>query len=42
MEWVERFFAWKFSGCGAKGLTAREADAFLILEKELRAEQANG
>jgi hypothetical protein len=42
VEHVERFFAWKFAGCGTAELTAREADAFLILEKEWRAEQANG
>lgn len=42
MELVERFFAWKFSGGGdAMELTAREADAFLILEKEWQAEQVN-
>ncbi|HEY7338471.1 MAG TPA: hypothetical protein VH639_26530 [Bryobacteraceae bacterium] len=43
VELVERFFAWKFAaGRDAMELTAREADAFLILEKEWRAEQANG
>lgn len=42
-ELVERFFAWKFSAArDAMQLKAREADAFLILEKEWRAEQSNG
>jgi hypothetical protein len=39
LEWVERFFAWKFAGGGAlDALGARESDAFLILEREWRAE----
>jgi hypothetical protein len=40
IELLERFFAWKTWGC--KDLTAREADAFLALERELRAEGMNG
>jgi hypothetical protein len=37
VEWVERFFSWKFSGGGGfEELPARVADAFLILEKEWR------
>ncbi|MBV8843154.1 MAG: hypothetical protein JO307_10130 [Bryobacterales bacterium] len=40
---VESFFAWKFAGgADVRELAAREADAFLILEKEWRTEQANG
>ncbi len=40
IEFVEKFFASKVSVVGE--LTAREVEAFLILEKEWRAEQANG
>jgi hypothetical protein len=40
IEFVERFFAARISSAGE--LTAREADAFQILEKEWRAEQLNG
>ena len=37
LEWMERFFAWKFAGGGVlDGLPARDADAFLVLEKEWR------
>jgi hypothetical protein len=40
--WLEHFFAWKFSGGGdLRGLPARDADAFLTLEKEWR-EASNG
>jgi len=43
LELVEKFFAWKFSAArDATQLRAKEADAFLILEKEWRTEQANG
>ena len=43
VEFLEKFFAWKFSGSpGWSDLTAREADAFLVLEKEWRAEQTDG
>jgi len=38
-EMVERFFAAKVAGAGE--MTAREADAFVILEQEWRVE-ANG
>lgn len=38
LEWVETFLTWKFSGGGALNeLRARDADAFLILEREWRA-----
>jgi hypothetical protein len=40
IELLERFFAWKT--WGYKDLTACEADAFLALEGELRAEGMNG
>lgn len=39
-ELVEKYFAWKAFGAGE--MTAREAEAFLVLEKEWRAEQTNG
>lgn len=39
VELLEKFFGWKFAGGGSlEGLAAREADAFLILEGEWRAE----
>jgi hypothetical protein len=40
IELLERYFAWKT--WGLKNLTACEADAFLALERELRAEGMNG
>jgi hypothetical protein len=40
IELVEKFFASKVTHAGEP--TAREVDAFVILEKEWRAEQANG
>jgi hypothetical protein len=45
IEFLESFFAWKTVGRGeitTHGLTAREAEAFLILEREWRMEQTNG
>ncbi|MBI4876804.1 MAG: hypothetical protein HY822_19380 [Acidobacteria bacterium] len=40
---VEAFAAWKLAGGGdAGGLAARTADAFCVLESELRAEMAHG
>ena len=40
---IERFSAWKFGGgAQASELEARNAEAFLTLERELRAEQTNG
>jgi hypothetical protein len=52
LEWIERFFTWKFAGgggphdfaqngglralCAFEDMTARDADAFLILEREWR------
>lgn len=42
-EWIEKFFAWKFSGGGGlMELPARDADAFLTLEKEWRKGAGNG
>jgi len=39
VEWVEKFLIWKFSGGGGlNDLPAREADAFLILEREWRSD----
>jgi hypothetical protein len=40
IELVEKFFASKVTSAGEP--TAREVDAFVILEKEWRAEQSNG
>ena len=40
IELVEKFFAGKIAGVAE--LTAREADAWLVLEQEWRAEQAHG
>lgn len=40
IEFVERFFAWKT--VGLTELTAREAEAFAVLEREWRMEQTNG
>lgn len=43
MAFLESFFAWRFAGSAdIRELWAREAEAFVILEKEWRAEQANG
>jgi hypothetical protein len=43
VELLEKFFAWKFAGGGSlEGMAAKEADAFLILEGELRAEEDAG
>lgn len=37
LEWIEKFLTWKFAGSQAiEELTARDADAFLILEREWR------
>jgi hypothetical protein len=37
LEWIERFFTWKFAGGGRlDDLPARDADAFLMLEREWR------
>ncbi|HEV8147030.1 MAG TPA: hypothetical protein VGP79_11640 [Bryobacteraceae bacterium] len=37
VEWLERFFAWRFAGGGdVTGLAARDADAILTLEAEWR------
>lgn len=39
VELLEKFFGWKLGGGGAlNDLPAKEADAFLILEGEWRAE----
>jgi len=37
LEWIEKFFTWKFAGSRAlNDMAARDADAFLILEREWR------
>ena len=37
-EWIEKFLTWKFAGGGGSWTNwpARDADAFLILEREWR------
>jgi hypothetical protein len=40
IEFLESFFAWKT--VGGREMTAREAEAFVILEREWRMEQTNG
>lgn len=40
VEFLEKYFAWKAVGMGK--MTAREAEAFVVLEKEWRREQMNG
>jgi hypothetical protein len=43
LEWLEKFFTWKFSGGGALfEWAARDADAFLTLEREWRAGAEHG
>ncbi len=43
VELLERFSVWKFSnGRGVDELTAREADAFVLLDGEYRAEVESG
>jgi len=43
LEWVERFFAWKFAGdTRLEEMSARQADAFLMLEREWRTGSNNG
>jgi hypothetical protein len=42
VEWIEKFLTWKFGGGGRlEEMEARDADAFLILEREWR-EAGNG
>ena len=41
LEWVERFLTWKLAGASVNELRAREADAFLTLEREWRDGQQN-
>jgi hypothetical protein len=39
LEWIERYYAWKLSGQGDLTVVgARTADAFCVLENEMRAE----
>jgi hypothetical protein len=45
IEFVEKYFAWKTvekHELTTHGLTAREAEAFVELEREWRMEQTNG
>ena len=37
LEWIEKFLSWKFAGARAlDDLPARDADAFLLMEREWR------
>jgi hypothetical protein len=40
IEFLESYFAWKT--VGRRELTAREAEAFVVLEREWRMERTNG
>jgi len=45
IEFLEGFFAWKALGrreSAVHEMTAREAEAFVVLEREWRMEQTNG
>ena len=43
VAWIEKFFAWRLGGGKAiEELAARDADAFLILEREWRDGQQSG
>lgn len=42
VERLEKFFAWKMSGGSVMERAAKDADAFLILEAEIRAEAEAG
>lgn len=43
LEWIERYYAWKLLGHGVIAPEdARTADAFCVLENEVRAEGMHG
>ena len=43
LTWIEQFYVWKRLGANYPGeLSAREVEAFLILEQEARAEESDG
>ena len=43
LTWIEQFYVWKKLGANYPGeLSAREVEAFLILEQEARAEESDG
>ena len=42
LEWLERYFTWRLLGLERRELTARQAEAFLVIESELRSELTNG
>ena len=43
LTWIEQFYVWKKLGTNYPGeLSAREVEAFLILEQEARAEESDG
>jgi hypothetical protein len=42
LEWIEAYFAWKTLGVVEGTMTARQVDAFCVLENELRKETRHG
>jgi hypothetical protein len=43
LRWIDEYYVWKLSGrTDLRRYPARMAEAFLVLEQELRAEQNNG
>ena len=43
LTWIEQFYVWRKLGPSYPGeLSAREVEAFLILEREARAEESDG
>jgi hypothetical protein len=43
LTWIEQFYVWRKLGANYPGeLSAREVEAFLILEQEARAEESDG
>jgi hypothetical protein len=43
LEWIEQFYVWRKLGPNyRRELSAREVEAFLILEQEARAEESDG
>jgi hypothetical protein len=43
LRWIDEFYVWKMNGrSDLRSYPARMAEAFLVLEQELRAEQNDG
>ena len=43
LRWIDEFYVWKMNGrSDLRKYPARMAEAFLVLEQELRAEQNDG